>query len=153
MRNIIIKVCLLLVLFCCKAIILPAQTDTSGIRGNWEIINILSPSGRIEVSIFQIADPKCFIGSVWNFNANNKGTLKLNASGCPSFDSEIEWNIDKDENFVLKIGNVKSKTVLTNYVLKIANQTTDSFELTDFVEVSGEKKEIIYQFEKVFEFR
>jgi hypothetical protein len=129
------------------------RTSQSGIKGNWQITNVSYPgSDYFKVNSFQIADSKCLFGSTWNFIPNNnKGTMTLNQSNCPAFSSPIVWSIDKQGVFGLKIVNpgVKAKTVTQGYLLRVANQTSNSFQLIDVIDVSGQKKEITYQFEKI----
>jgi hypothetical protein len=52
--------------------------------------------------------------------------------------------------FVLKIveAGVKSKTVQSGFLLKVANQTETSFELIDKIDVAGQQKDIVYHFKK-----
>ena len=35
------------------------------------------------------------------------------------------------------------------YYLKVSNQTSISFQLIDVIDVAGQKKDIVYQFEKI----
>lgn len=122
------------------------------IKGNWQITNVAYPgSDFFKVNSFNIADSKCFIGSTWNFiSNNNKGDMTLTAPGCPAFASPIVWSINKEGLFVLKIveAGVKSKTVQTGYLLRVANQTETSFELIDRIDVAGQQKDIVYYFTK-----
>ncbi len=129
------------------------RNSQSGIKGNWQITSVSYPgSDYFKVNSFQIADSKCFIGSTWNFIPNNnKGSMSLGKADCPAFSSQIVWSIDQQGLFGLKIVNpgVKAKTVTQGYFLKVANQTGNSFQLIDMIDVAGQKKDIIYQFEKL----
>ena len=151
---------LLVILFSCKSKS-PSVSGTSkldrtaqsGIKGNWQIKDIsFAGSDFFKVISFEIADSKCFIGSTWNFIPNNnEGTMSLNSTGCPSFSSPIVWSINKEGTFMLKIveAGLKSKKVTQGYLLKFANQTETSFQLIDAINVGGEMKDIVYQFEKM----
>ena len=77
--------------------------------------------------------------------------MSLTKTDCPAFSSPIVWSIDQQGMFGLKIVNpgVKAKTVTQGYYLKVANQTENSFQLMDVIDVAGQKKDIIYQFEKI----
>jgi len=125
----------------------------SELKGNWKITGVTYPgSGYIKVNSFQIVVSKCFIGRSWQFVPNNnKGTMSLNHSDCPAFNSSIVWSINKEGVFTLKFieSGVKSKSVNQGYMMKIANQTPASFQLIDQINVGGQAKEITYQFEKV----
>jgi len=113
------------------------------IKGNWQITNVTYPgSDYIKVNSFNLADSKCFIGSTWKFiSNNNKGYMSIATANCPAFSSPIVWSINKDGMFVLKIvdAGVKSKTVTQGYLLRVANQTENSFELIDKIDVGGQK--------------
>jgi hypothetical protein len=159
MNKTITLILLCVILFSCKSSAPTAsqtpkldRTSQSGIKGNWQITDVSYPgSDYFKVTSFQIADSKCFIGSTWNFIPNNnKGTISLNSANCPSFSSPIVWSIDKEGFFSLKIveAGVKSKTITQGYLLRMANQTETSFQLIDVINVGGQNKDIVYQFEK-----
>jgi Lipocalin-like domain len=123
----------------------------SVIKGDWNVTNVSYPgSDYIKVTSFDIADSKCFVGSVWNFIPNNnKGNMALNNSSCTSFTSPITWYINKDGDFVMKIINeTKSKKVTEGYVLKVANISENSFQLIDKINVGGKLVDVVYEFQK-----
>jgi len=73
----------------------------------------------------------------------------LNSPTCTSFNSPITWYINKDGNFVIKILNeTKAKKVLDGYILKVANQTENSFQLIDKVNIGGKMIDVVYQFQR-----
>ncbi len=129
------------------------KSSQVAIKGNWKISSVSYPgSNYFKVDSFGIADSQCFVGSTWNFiSNNNKGNMSLTKSDCPTFSSPIVWSIKKDGLFVLKIveAGVKSKTVTQGYLLTVANQTETSFQLIDNIDVGGQQKDIMYQFEKI----
>jgi hypothetical protein len=103
------------------------------------------------VNSFQIADSKCFVGSTWNFiSNNNKGNVSLTKSDCPAFSSPITWFVNTNSQFVLKILNAdeKAKKVREGYVLYLVNQTKDSFQLIDKIDVGGKMTDVVYQFKR-----
>lgn len=124
-----------------------------GLKGDWTITNVSYPgSDYIKVTSFDVADSKCFVGSTWNFvSNNNKGTMNVGGSGnCPSFSSPIVWTITKTGDFTLKITEgAKAKRVTEGYFLKMRNQSENSFQLVDNVNVGGKTVEVIYQFSKM----
>ncbi|MEC4005308.1 lipocalin family protein [Flavobacterium sp. SUN052] len=122
------------------------------IKGNWSIVSVTYPgSDYIKVTSFDLADSKCFVGSTWKFiSNNNKGEMAINSSNCTAFNSPITWFINRDGDFVLKITNgVKSKKVTEGYILKVANQTADSFQLIDKINVGGKIVDVVYKFQKI----
>jgi len=122
--------------------------------GSWILTSVTSPgSGYIKVNTFELADSKCFEGSTWKFVANNnKGSMSLSNSGsdCPAFSSPISWYKNKNNQFVLKIldAGEKAKKVRDGYILDVANQTENSFDLIDMVDVGGNKANVTYHFTK-----
>jgi hypothetical protein len=161
MRKIVLLGTLVFLLFACKsstpAVAPVAETKLDkksqvAIKGNWQITDVTYPGSEyFKVNSFNIADSKCFIGSTWNFiSNNNKGNMALTAAGCTAFASPIVWSINKEGMFVLKIveAGVKSKTVQSGFLLKVANQTESTFELIDVMDVAGQKKDIVYHFKK-----
>jgi len=122
------------------------------IKGNWVITNVSYPgSDYIKVNSFDLADSKCFIGSNWNFiSNNNKGTMSLAAINCTEFSSPIVWSINNQGLFVLKVldAGIKAKKVREGYLLKVAGLTENSFQLVDNINVGGQTKEVIYQFQR-----
>jgi multidrug resistance efflux pump len=47
------------------------------------------------------------------------------------------------------LDDAKSKTVKSGYVLNIANQTENSFQLLEKINVAGNTANVVYQFEKL----
>jgi Lipocalin-like domain len=122
------------------------------IKGNWKIASVTYPgSDVIKVTSFDLADSKCFIGSTWKFiSNNNKGNFALNSTNCTAYSTPITWFINKEGQFVMKIlDEAKAKTVKSGYVLAIANQSENSFQLIDKINVAGKLTDVIYQFEKL----
>lgn len=128
------------------------KSSQVAIKGDWEITSVTYPgSDYIVVNSFQIADSKCFVGSTWHFiSNNNKGNMALTKAGCSAFSSPITWFVNKEGQFILKIldAGEKAKKVRDGYTLRVANQSETSFQLVDNINVGGQNKDVIYQFEK-----
>jgi hypothetical protein len=146
------SLCLMLVLFAsCGSL---NQKSQVALKGNWVISSVSYPgSDYIKVTSFDIADSKCLEGSSWNFiSSNNKGSLTLNSmvAGCPTFSSPIVWTVTKEGQFTLKITDgQKAKRVTEGYILTMQNQTENSFQLVDNVEVGGKTVAVTYNFSKI----
>ena len=132
------------------------KLDTSSqvdLKGNWRVSSVTYPGSEyIKVNSFDIADSQCFVGSTWNFiSNNNKGTLTLNNSNCSAYTSPITWYINKEGQFVLKVldEGLKSKKVKTGYFLGVENQSENSFQLVDKINVGNNPTKVVYQFEKI----
>lgn len=165
MKKILTLCIIALMAFACKSKT-PAETTVSnapttkldkssqvGMKGNWKITSVTYPASEyILVNSFNVADSKCFIGSTWSLvSNNNKGNFTLNNSSCPAFSSNITWYVNKEGQFVLKIldEGLKAKKVTTGFVLGVANQTENSFQLVDKIDVGNKPTPVVYQFEKI----
>lgn len=149
MKKMLFLCASVMMLVSCKSTI--DNKSQVGIKGDWIITSVNYPgSDMIKVNSFNIADAKCFEGSLWKFvSNNNKGTMELTKSGCPAFSSPIVWTITKTGDFTLKITEGdKAKNVTQGYFLKVRNQSENAFQLVDNVNVGGKNTEIIYQFNR-----
>ncbi len=155
-KMLLLVTCSILFVACKSKSVTNTKLDRSsevGIKGDWTISAVTYPSSDfIKVNSFSIADSQCFVGSTWKFiSNNNKGNMALTKPSCTAFASDITWFINKEGQFVMKILNegIKSKKVKEGYVLVIANQTENSFQLLDKIEVGGKLTNVVYQFQKV----
>jgi hypothetical protein len=158
MKKVILLCTLAVLMFACKSTSVtatkldrPSQVE---IKGDWQITSVTFPgSDYIKVNSFQIADSKCFEGSAWKFVSNNNtGKMTLTKLDCPAFSSPITWFVNKEGQFILKIldAGEKAKKVREGYVLNLANQSKNSFQLIDRIEVGGKMTDVVYQFQKVY---
>lgn len=156
MKNVLKVLLLLLLVVSCKSTSVTNTNTNSkaqvGLKGNWEITSVTYPSSQfIKVNSFSLADSQCFVGSTWKFiSNNNKGDMTLTKANCPSFSSPITWFINKDGQFVMKILNAgdKARKVRDGYVLMLANQSENSFQLLDKIDVGGKMINVTYEFQK-----
>lgn len=122
------------------------------LKGNWKITEVSFPgSNYFNITSFNIADSKCFVGSQWKFvSNNNKGEMNLTATGCQTYGSSITWYINKEGNMVMKFlsEGIKAKHTASGYILKVANVTSNSFQLVDKMNVGGQIVDVVYQFNK-----
>jgi hypothetical protein len=156
MKKIILLGLLSVLIFSCKS---NSATSTKidsksqmAIKGEWRVSSVSYPGSEvIKVTSFDLADSKCFIGSTWKFvSMSNKGNLTLNSPSCTTYSTPISWFINKEGEFVLKIlDEAKAKTVKAGYVLRVANQTGNSFQLIDKINVGGTLTDVVYQFQKI----
>ncbi len=128
------------------------RTSQVAIKGNWTITAVTYPGSEyIKVNSFDIADSNCFVGSTWKFiSNNNKGEMALTKYDCPVFSSPITWFVNSNGEFVLKVldAGEKAKKVRAGYVLQVANQTENSFQLVDKINVGTKMTDVVYQFQK-----
>lgn len=156
MKNILAIIFIAIIAFACKS---NSSTNTkldnkseAMMKGEWTITEVKYPgSDVIKVTSFDLADSKCFVGSNWKLiSISNKGTMSLNSPKCTSYSTPITWFVNKESEFVLKIlDESKAKKVKTGYVLRVENQTENSFQLVDKVDVAGKMTNVVYQFQKI----
>jgi hypothetical protein len=157
MKKIILASLLSFLILSCKSSSSATNTKLDNkaevaIKGDWSISSVTYPgSDVIKVTSFDLADSKCFIGSTWKFiSNNNKGQMTINSPKCTAYSTPITWFINKEGQFVMKIlDEAKSKTVKSGYILNIANQTENSFQLIEKINVAGNTANVVYQFEKL----
>ncbi|MCL9806224.1 lipocalin family protein [Flavobacterium amniphilum] len=157
MKKLILLLSLMLSLFGCK--VKDAATTTTvdrraqtALKGSWILTDVNYPGENVlKVNAFQIADTKCFEGSRWDFIPNNdSGKMELTQANCLQFNSDIKWYVNKEQQFVLKMLNAgdKARKVREGYILMLRNQSLESFQLVDKVDIAGKMTEIVYQFKK-----
>jgi hypothetical protein len=157
MKKVIIIGLVAVLMFACKS---QSVTNTStdrkaqiAIKGNWEISSVTYPGSQyIKVNSFQLADSECFVGSTWKFvSNNNKGEMALTRANCPAFSSPITWFVNENGKFILKVlaAGEKAKKVRDGYILELANQTENSFQLIDTIDVGGNMTGVVYQFQRI----
>ncbi|MBC5837111.1 lipocalin family protein [Flavobacterium muglaense] len=156
MKKIILIMAMSVLLFSCKTSSITDKkldrTSQVAIKGNWTITAVTYPGSEyIKVNSFDIADSNCFVGSTWKFiSNNNKGEMALTKYDCPVFSSPITWFVNSNGEFVLKVldAGEKAKKVRAGYVLQVANQTENSFQLVDKINVGTKMTAVVYQFQK-----
>jgi hypothetical protein len=159
MKKVIVFFGLLLLFSACKTkaplAVVPVSVDRRSqvaIKGDWTINSVTyAGSDMFKITCFDIADSKCFEGSTWKFISNNdSGEMALNQENCPNFSSKIKWYVNKEGQFVLKFlaDGIKAKKMQQGYILKIKDQTMESFKLEETINIGGKLTPIIYQFRK-----
>jgi hypothetical protein len=157
MKKIIFLSLVSVLIFSCKSSNSATSTkidskSQTAIKGEWRISSVSYPGSEvIKVTSFDLADSKCFVGSTWKFvSMSNKGSMVLNSPNCTAYTTPISWFINQEGEFVLKIlDDAKAKTVKSGYVLRVANQTQNSFQLVDKINVGGTLTDVVYQFQKI----
>lgn len=155
MKKMMYALVLLVLLSACKSKMatntrLDHKTEVA-LKGNWMLTKVSYPGAEfIKITLFDLADSQCFVGSQWRFiSNNNKGEFSLNNASCMAFNSPITWFINKEGQFVMKILNeTKARKVTEGYVLQVGSITDATFELTDRVNVGGKNVNVVYQFSR-----
>jgi len=129
------------------------------INGDWVLQTITTEgiTGVVKTRIFNEADFGCFIGSEWNFIANNSMgsyTIVDNAKACVPLKRLIRWSIYEpeglDREFQFKRLDDK-KNAMDNgdgYRLKVTELGSDHFKLRSEIVFDGHAGAIIYNFIK-----
>ncbi len=157
MKKLFLLFALAIVASSCKTPAPAASTSVDrrsqvAIKGNWTVASVTyAGSDMFKVTSFDIADAKCFEGSTWKFVSNNdSGEMALTQANCPTFSSAIKWYVNKDGQFVLKFlaEGTKAKKMQQGYILRIGEQTQESFKLYDNINIGGKMTNVIYHFKK-----
>ena len=157
MKKLILFFALAIVASSCKTPAPAAATNVDrksqvAIKGNWTIASVTyAGSDVFKITSFDLADSKCFEGSTWKFISNNdSGDMALKQANCTSFASKIKWYVNKDGQFVLKLlsDGAKARKTKQGYILKVADQTMESFKLIDNINIGGKATNIVYSFRK-----
>ncbi len=123
------------------------------LNGVWSMTSVSYPdSEKNQINSFGLFDSKCFEGSVWKFDTNEeKGEIVLTKTDCMTWGSSIEWSVNQEQQLVIKIMNnsVVNQSGKDVFILKLTNQTRDSFQLVEKVNLDGVTTEVVYAFRKL----
>lgn len=136
-----------------------ARTMKGSINGTWTLqtITIEGNNSIINAKVFNEADNNCFIGSSWNFIANNsKGsyTLPNGTGGCVATTRNIRWSIyepkGEEKEFQFKRLDEKNNPMDDNngYRLHIASLNETGMQLKSTISYEGKPVNIVYNFVK-----
>lgn len=129
------------------------------INGSWtlETINVEGFTAKIKATVFNEADMDCFIGSDWNFIANNSMgsyTLPSTSVGCPHITRTIRWSIfepkDAEREFQFKRLDDKKNPLDDNdgFRLSVASLTANTMQLKSAITYQSKAGFIVYNFVK-----
>lgn len=157
MKKLLLLLAMMLAIVSCKSTAVTNKKEDRrsqiDIKGDWTITSVTYPNMEyIKITSFDVADSQCFVNSTWKFvSNNNKGNISIAKEFCPSFSSPITWYVNKDSQFVMKIlsEGQRAKRVSDGYILKVANQTENSFQLIDVTAVGNKDISVVYQFNKI----
>ncbi len=123
------------------------------LNGVWTMTSVSYPdSEKNQINSFGLFDSKCFEASVWKFDTNEeKGEIVLTKTDCMAWGSSIEWSVNQEQQLVIKIMNnsVVNQSGKDVFMLKLTNQTRDSFQLVEKVNLDGVTTEVVYAFRKL----
>lgn len=150
MKKIILLLIVSYMLLSCKATY--NRAEETPLKGSWTVTSVNYSEKNIRVKAFNFADAQCFVNSVWSFIPNNHtGNVAIyQTKDCPAAESNITWFIDQNQNFNVKIvgSGEKAKNVYDGYILSLANQTENSFNLIQSASLEGKPVQITYVFSK-----
>jgi len=106
-------------------------------------------------TVFDTANPECYVGSTWNLVQNNKtGTYTFNNSSaaCPTGTAKIIWDIREEGTtsyFTFKdVTGIKAKQNTTGYKLRVDYLDANTMTLVQDVNASGKIAQVIYTFQR-----
>jgi hypothetical protein len=136
-----------------------ARSIKRNINGNWilETVTTEGITGVVKTKVFNEADLVCFIGSEWNFIANNSMgsyTLVDKSKNCTPVKRFIRWSVyepkDAAKEFQFKRLDDK-KNAMDNgdgYRLTVTEHGDNGFKLKSDMVFEGRTVAIIYNFVK-----
>ena len=136
-----------------------ARSIKKEINGNWVLQTIVTEgiTGVVKTKIFNEADFGCFIGSDWNFIANNSMgsyTIVDAYKECPAVKRFIRWSIyepkDAAKEFQFKRLDDKKNAMDdgAGFRLTIAQLDKSQMKLKSEITFAGKSAVIIYNFSR-----
>jgi len=150
---------LAIIIFTSCSVSKEARSMKKNIKGDWvlETITAEGITGIVKTRIFNEADLGCFIGSEWNFIANNSmGTYTLvdKSKNCTQLKRFIRWSIYEPENAAKEFQFKRlddNKNAMDNgdgYRLTVIEVNTNNLKLRSDVPFEGKSGVLIYNFVK-----
>jgi len=150
---------LAIIIFTSCSVSKEARSMKRNIKGDWvlETITAEGITGVVKTRIFNEADLGCFIGSEWNFIANNSmGTYTLvdKSKNCTQLKRFIRWSIYEPENAAKEFQFKRlddNKNAMDNgdgYRLTVIEVNTNNLKLRSDVSFDGKSGALIYNFVK-----
>ena len=136
-----------------------ARTIKKSINGSWTLqtVNTEGITAKFVAKVFNEADLNCFIGSSWDFIANNSSgsyTLVGGTTGCSTLQRNIRWSIyepkDASKEFQFKRLDAKNKPLDDNngFRLSVTMQGDNTMQLKSAITFEGKPGNIVYNFIK-----
>lgn len=133
------------------------RTMKKTIDGNWilETVTTEGITGIAKTTVFNEAEVSCFIGSEWNFVANNSTgsyTIVDNKKGCPAIKRAIRWSVfePKDSAKVFQFKRLDEKKNAMDdgagYRLTFTTLEKDVMKLRTAITFNGNPAALIYNF-------
>ena len=123
------------------------------LKGDWQITSVDYDKNFKFKPFHEGADAQCFVGSTWRLIPNNNsGAYNLNGGGnCPTLTQPIKFEVTKDNDFKFKKlqADVKAKSVIEGYILRLENHQQDSFTLVQDVPFEGQILKVSYQIKRI----
>ena len=149
----------LLMLFTACSISKQATGIRQKLNGNWMLQTISTEgiNGKVAATIFNEAAFNCFVGSSWNFNANNSlGNYNINTSGkeCTGITRQVRWSIYEPKGavkeFQFKRLDDKRNPMDGDdgFRLEIASLDGNAMQLKSHIQFEGKPATYVYNFVK-----
>lgn len=136
-----------------------ARSIKKNINGNWilQTVTVEGIAGVVKTTVFNEADLSCFIGSEWNFIANNSmGSYNLvdKSKNCTPVKRFIRWSVYEPENAAKEFqfkrldDNKNAMDSGDGYRLTVTEHGDNGFKLRSDIVFEGKAGAIIYNFVK-----
>lgn len=133
------------------------RTMKKTINGSWNLqtVNTEGINAKFTAKVFNEADLNCFIGSSWDFNANNSlgnYTLIGGNQGCATLQRNIRWSIyepkDGAQEFQFKRLDEKRSPMDDNngFRLSVTSLNDNTMQMKSAITFEGKPGNIVYNF-------
>ncbi|MEJ7587188.1 MAG: hypothetical protein WKI04_06470 [Ferruginibacter sp.] len=127
-----------------------------GIAGSWTLqtVNTEGITAKFAAKVFNESDLNCFVGSTWNFVANNSSgsyTLVGGTPGCSTLQRNIRWSVyepkDSPKEFQFKRLDEKNSPMDDNNGYRLSVTMGDnSMQFKSAITFEGKPGNIVYNF-------
>lgn len=155
--NFSLIIILVTIFFSACSVTKEARSMKKDINGNWVLQTITTEgiTGVVKTTVFNEAEFGCFIGSEWNFIANNSMgsyTLVDKKKECPSIKRFIRWSIyepkDQPKEFQFKRLDEKKNAMDdgAGFRLTVVQLDNNAMKLRSEISFAGNPAAFIYNF-------
>ncbi|MEO6546962.1 MAG: hypothetical protein ABIN94_03155 [Ferruginibacter sp.] len=159
LRNYGFALVTMMCIFAACSVTKEGRSIKKSVSGDWilQTVNTEGITGKFTAKVFNEADFNCFIGSSWNFVANNgTGTYTIvgGNAGCATLERSIRWSIyepkDGPKEFQFKRLNDKKDPMDDNngFRLSISMPDDNTMQLKSAITFEGKPGNIVYNFVK-----
>ena len=157
-KNYCIAICSMTVLLTSCSSSKELRQANRKVSGNWILQTVVTEgaSAKPKDKIFNEADFGCFIGSIWKFDRDNKGSYMIvdKQKDCPAITRNFSWSFTETPNTpeTITIKRFDDNNNVMNdgpgFILTVNQIEKNKMKLKSDVMIDGHAAAIIYNFVK-----